>query len=209
MLTDRFGELSAASQAIHAASMGSVAIAIVLLIAPASYHRVAAGGNAEESVLRYTVMMMLPAEGLVALGLVGEAYVTVSMVSGNVTLAIVLSSLAAVGLAVLLYGVPLTVRWRRVALKSLLRRYHHFVTAFGEASSIGLAACLDVGELGAFIVQAARNSLIAVVVTDELHADVRYPLIRYGRAHHHADPVAMASPAVTGVERETAKAVED
>ena len=113
VLTDRFGELSAASQAIHAASMGSVAIAIVLLIAPASYHRIAAGGNAEESVLRYTVMMMLPAEGLIALGLVGEAYVTVNMVSGNVTLAIVLSSLAAVGFAVLLYGVPLTVRWRR------------------------------------------------------------------------------------------------
>lgn len=64
-------------------------------------------------MLRYTVMMMLPAEGLVALGLVGEAYVTVSMVSGNVTLAIVLSSLAAVGFAVLLYGVPLSVRWRR------------------------------------------------------------------------------------------------
>ncbi|MGA9012476.1 MAG: DUF6328 family protein [Acetobacteraceae bacterium] len=113
VLTDRFGELSTASQAIHAASMGSVAIAIVLLIAPASYHRIAAGGNAEESVLRYTVMMMLPAEGLVALGLVGEAYVTVSMVSGNVTLAIVLSSLAAIGFAVLLYGVPLTARWRR------------------------------------------------------------------------------------------------
>ena len=33
VLTDRFGELSTASQAIHAASMGSVAIAIVLLIA--------------------------------------------------------------------------------------------------------------------------------------------------------------------------------
>jgi hypothetical protein len=113
VLTDRFGELSAASQAVHMASMGFVAIAIVLLIAPASYHRIAAGGNAEESVLRYTVMMMLPAEGLIALGLVGEAYVTVSMVSGNIILSIVLSSLAAVGFAVLLYGVPLTARWRR------------------------------------------------------------------------------------------------
>ena len=64
-------------------------------------------------MLRYTVGMMLLAEVLIPLGLVDEAYVTVRMVSGNIMLAIVLSSLAAIGFAVLLYGVPLTVRWRR------------------------------------------------------------------------------------------------
>jgi hypothetical protein len=151
-------------------------------------------------VLRYTVGMMLLAEVLIPLGLVDEAYVTVRMVSGNIACCDWLRG-PAVWCAI----------DRALASRVLtsLRCYHHFVTAFGEASSIGLAACLDVCELAAFIVQAARNSLIAVVVTDESHADVRYPLIRYGRPHHHADPVAMASPAVSGVERETAKAVED
>jgi hypothetical protein len=40
-----------------------------MLIAPAAYHRIAAAGNAEEGVLRYAVRLMLPTQGLLALGL--------------------------------------------------------------------------------------------------------------------------------------------
>jgi hypothetical protein len=43
------------------------------LIAPASHHRIAAAGTAEEGVL-------LPAEGMITLGLLGESYVAVSMI---------------------------------------------------------------------------------------------------------------------------------
>lgn len=110
VLTDRFEQLSAASKVVHVASLGIVAIAIVLLIAPAAYHRIAAAGSAEEDVLRYTVAMMLPAEGLIALGLVGESYVAVSMILDSIVLAIALSLAAAIGFAMLLYGVPLAVR---------------------------------------------------------------------------------------------------
>jgi Family of unknown function (DUF6328) len=117
VLTDRFDQLSAASKAMHMASLGFVAIAIVLLIAPAAYHRIAASGNAEEAVLRYTVTMMLPAEGLIALGLVGDGYVTVQMISDSITLAVVLSIAAAVGFAVLLYGVPLAARRSSTSLQ--------------------------------------------------------------------------------------------
>ena len=110
VLTDRFEQLSAASKVVHVASLGIVAIAIVLLIAPAAYHRIAAAGSAGEDVLRYTVAMMLPAEGLIALGLVGESYVAVSMILDSIVLAIALSLAAAIGFAMLLYGVPLAVR---------------------------------------------------------------------------------------------------
>ena len=110
VLTDRFEQLSAASKVVHVASIGIVAIAIVLLIAPAAYHRIAAAGSAGEDVLRYTVAMMLPAEGLIALGLVGESYVAVSMILDSIVLAIALSLAAAIGFAMLLYGVPLAVR---------------------------------------------------------------------------------------------------
>jgi hypothetical protein len=54
--------------------------------------------------------MMLSAEGLIALGLVGESYVAVSMISDSIVLATALSLAAAIGFAVLLYGVPLAVR---------------------------------------------------------------------------------------------------
>ena len=113
--TDRFEQLGAISKVVHMASLGVVAIAIVTLIAPASYHRIAAAGNAEEGVLRYTVAMMLPAEGLIALGLVGESYVAVSMISDSFVPAIALSLAAAIGFAVLLYEVPLAVRGRHVS----------------------------------------------------------------------------------------------
>jgi hypothetical protein len=110
VLTDCFDQLSTASKVVHMASLGVVAIAVVLLIAPAAYHRIVAAGNAEEGVLRYTVAMMLSAEGLIALGLVGESYVAVSMISDSIVLATALSLAAAIGFAVLLYGVPLAVR---------------------------------------------------------------------------------------------------
>lgn len=106
--TSRF--IARASTALQAALpllavVLGVAIAIVLLIAPAAYHRIAAGGNPEESVLRYTAALMLPAEGLIALGLVGEAFVTVNMISGSLLLSIAVAAAAAIGFAILLYGV--------------------------------------------------------------------------------------------------------
>jgi Family of unknown function (DUF6328) len=113
VLTESFRTLSGPSITIHLMSMGLVVIAIVLLIAPATYHRIAAGGNAEEAVLRYTVALMLPAEGLIALALVGEVFVTVRMIAGSSVLAITLGLIAAGGFAGLLYGLPLAARRNR------------------------------------------------------------------------------------------------
>jgi len=113
VLTDSFHSLSATSAAVHLTSMGLVVVAIILLIAPATYHRIAACGNADEAVLRYTVTMMLPAEGLIALGLVGDAYVTVRVITDSFPLAIVLGLTAAVGFFALLYVLPLEARRKR------------------------------------------------------------------------------------------------
>jgi hypothetical protein len=110
VLTDSFGHLPGVSKAVHLLSAGLVAVAIVMLIAPAAYHRIAAEGNAEERVLRYTVRMMLPAVGLLSLGLVGDAYVTVRKISDMPWLALSVSLIALVGFATLLYGIPLAVR---------------------------------------------------------------------------------------------------
>ena len=113
VLTDSFHSLSATSAAVHLTSMRLVVVAIILLIAPATYHRIAASGNADEAVLRYTVTMMLPAEGLIALGLVGDAYVTVRVITDSFPLAIMLGLTAAVGFFALLYALPLAARRKR------------------------------------------------------------------------------------------------
>jgi hypothetical protein len=51
----------------------------------------AAGGTAEESVLRYAVRMMLPAQGLLTLGLVGDTYVTMRLIFESHALAMVVA----------------------------------------------------------------------------------------------------------------------
>ncbi|MBV9247961.1 MAG: hypothetical protein JO227_01765 [Acetobacteraceae bacterium] len=110
VLTEAFTHLPPHARLVHLLSSLLVAATIVMLIAPAAYHRIAAGGEAEERVLRYAVRMMLPAEALLVLGLAGDAYVTVQAVSGNSALALGVSLAALAGFVALLFIVPLSAR---------------------------------------------------------------------------------------------------
>jgi hypothetical protein len=113
VLTESFARLPVILKGMHLASLSVVAVAVVMLIAPAAYHRIAAAGNAEEGVLRYAVRMMLPAQGLLALGLVGDAYVTMRMIFDDQIVAVFVAVVALVAFAALLYGVPLVARGRK------------------------------------------------------------------------------------------------
>ena len=115
VLTQAFGKLGLADRCVHLGSMGAVAVAILLLIAPVSYHRIAAKGAAEPGVLRYCVGVMLVALGLLALGITGDSYVTTHLISGMTWLAIAVGLVAAAGFAAMIYGVPLAARARRHA----------------------------------------------------------------------------------------------
>jgi Family of unknown function (DUF6328) len=113
VLTQAFDRLPAASKGAHLASLGAVAIAVILLIAPAAYHRIAAKGRAEERVLKYTTRMMMCALGLLALGLVGGAYVTVRKITEMPQLALSIAVVALIGFAAMLYLIPLYTRVQR------------------------------------------------------------------------------------------------
>jgi hypothetical protein len=115
ILTASFGALPDILKGIHTASLGLVAAAVVMLIAPAAYHRIAAAGNAEEGVLRYAVRLMLVAQGFLAVGLIGDAYVTMQMVFGIRLLAISVAVIALVMFGTLLYLLPLAARAARSA----------------------------------------------------------------------------------------------
>ncbi len=113
VLAEEFARLPATSRYVHLMSIAVVAIAVIMLIAPVTYHRIVAQGNAEEGVLTYAVRMMIPAEGLIALGLIGDAYVTVRMISGSLIVALSTASAALVAFTTLLYVVPLVARRAR------------------------------------------------------------------------------------------------
>jgi len=110
VLTDSFNHIGVEAKAAHLASLMVIIVAIVMLIAPAAYHRIAAGGDANDAVLRYIVRMMLPAEGLIVLGLVGDAYVTVWMIAGSQILAIAVGLAALACFITLIYVLPLMAR---------------------------------------------------------------------------------------------------
>lgn len=107
VLTATFSHLPVVLKSIHLAGLGVVAMAVMMLIAPAAYHRIASAGKADERVLRYAIRMMLPAQGLIAVGLIGEAYITTRIVFASQFLAISIAAIASVMFATLLYVMPL------------------------------------------------------------------------------------------------------
>jgi len=94
MLTDRFDRLPELSRAIHVASLFLIAVAVVLLIAPAAYHRLAAHGEAREDVDEFGARSVLGALLPLALGLIGDLYVVAEMHFRSQALAIGLPVLA-------------------------------------------------------------------------------------------------------------------
>ena len=110
VLTDSFARLTPTSQLVHLVSLGLVALSVIMLIAPVPYHRIAARGNAEPGVLRYTVAMMLPALGVLTLGMVGDAYVTIRVITQSQIAALIVSGAALLVFVTLLYALPLMAR---------------------------------------------------------------------------------------------------
>ena len=75
-LTDGFASLSEAAKLVHFASLCCVALSIILLMAPAAYHRIVARGEDQPDVERFGSAVMLASLVPLALGLTGDFYVT-------------------------------------------------------------------------------------------------------------------------------------
>jgi hypothetical protein len=97
VLTESFERLPPLSKYIHLAALGLNALAIVLLMTPAAYHRLVERGEETEHFHRFASRMLVAALVPLALGLAGDVYVVVqkvtesqlvSVVSGLVILAI-------------------------------------------------------------------------------------------------------------------------
>ena len=112
VLTQSFETLPELSRAIHAVSLGLVALAVMLLMAPAAYHRIVYAGEDTQDMHRVGSALMTAATAPLALGLAGDIYVVIGKIIGPAT------GLAAgvFGLLVLLglwYGYPLAVAFLR------------------------------------------------------------------------------------------------
>lgn len=109
VLTQAFERLPALSQGIHAASLGLVAVSVMLLMAPAAFHRIVFAGEASPDMYRIGSNLITAATVPLALGLVGDLYVVVAKIAGTATGAIGAAA-AALLLGGLWYAVPIAAR---------------------------------------------------------------------------------------------------
>ena len=108
-LTKSFAALPQVTQIVNTAALGCLVVAMVLLMMPAPYHRLAADGEAIPRVERVAERLILGALPFVALGVSGDVYVVCSVALGG-TAAAAAAVVCAAGMLALWFGVPLYAR---------------------------------------------------------------------------------------------------
>ena len=89
------------------ASLFLVALSVVLLMAPAAYHRIVYAGEDSQDMHRVGSALVTAATVPLALGLVGEVYVVITKTMGSPTAGMIAATLALVLLIGLWYAYPL------------------------------------------------------------------------------------------------------
>jgi hypothetical protein len=82
-----FAQIPRAWQIIHFVSLLATTVSIVLLIAPAAYHRLAEAGEDTEHFLTVASRLLLTALVFLAPGMAGDLFVVIAKVSGSATAA--------------------------------------------------------------------------------------------------------------------------
>jgi hypothetical protein len=110
MLTDGFGALSFASRLVHALALGCIALAVILLMAPAAFHRISFGGENTEDFYHLGSGLVIAAAVPLAGGIVGDLYVAVAKAFDAPPAGVAAAVVAAVVLAGLWFVQPLLLR---------------------------------------------------------------------------------------------------
>ncbi len=113
VLSDAFERLTPSVRLVHGAALGCIALSIILLIAPAAYHRIAYGGEDAPSFHRTGSRLVTLATLPLALGLSSDVFVVGTRIAQSTSVAVA----AALGVFALLAGcwlvLPLVARRRR------------------------------------------------------------------------------------------------
>jgi len=112
VLTEAFGELDGSTKIVHAAALCCVVLAMILLMAPAAFHRIAYGGDNTEAFYRVGSRLVVGAALPLALGITLDLYVAVTR-AFETRLPALLTALGTGLVLVFLWGVqPLLLRAR-------------------------------------------------------------------------------------------------
>ena len=112
-LTASFEQLPPTAKLVHLACLACVALSILLLMAPAAYHRLAASGEDRPDVEQFGKVVVLTSLLPLALGLSGEFYVVIRKVGDAETPAIATMLVVLALFLGLWFAYPLAARARR------------------------------------------------------------------------------------------------
>ncbi len=105
-----FDDLPELSKLVHAAALGFLALAVILLMAPAAYHRIVFAGEDSEDMHKKGSWMVGWATLPLALGLSCEVYVALAKIADSALAGAVWAGLALLAFATLWYIYPLLAR---------------------------------------------------------------------------------------------------
>jgi hypothetical protein len=112
-LMEGFDKLPAALKYVHIASLSMVALAIIFLITPASYHRLVERGEETAHFHRFASSMVLASMIPLALGIAGDVYVVLMKVTESQSFSSITSGAILILFYGLWFGLPLYVRGHR------------------------------------------------------------------------------------------------
>ncbi|HVF43770.1 MAG TPA: DUF6328 family protein [Pyrinomonadaceae bacterium] len=113
ILSESFDKLTSATKYVHLASLGLTALAIVLLITPAAYHRMVERGEETEHFHRFASKVLVAALVPLALGMAGDVYVVVQKVTESLLISVVSALVILAIFWELWFGLPLYRRTQR------------------------------------------------------------------------------------------------
>jgi hypothetical protein len=109
VLTLAFEQLPATSRIAHAVSIGFVALAVMLLMAPAAYHRIVYAGEDSEGMHRTGSVLVTVATLPLAIGLAVDIFVVMAKIADSAAVGLAAGGGTLATLLGLWYGYPLAV----------------------------------------------------------------------------------------------------
>jgi hypothetical protein len=110
VMTRAFDQLPAASRGVHAVALCSVAVSLVLLVAPAAFHRIVFDGEDTEQLYRIGSALITAALFPLLLGISADVYVAIERILENGPVAIGAAVATFILLAMFWYVYPLILR---------------------------------------------------------------------------------------------------
>ena len=113
MLSTSFDKIPAVSKIIHSCSLCCIALTIILLMAPAAFHRISYAGEDSEEFHRLGSGFVIVAALPLAAGITGDLYVAIAKAAESPPIAAVCAGVAAAVLIILWYVQPFLLRTAR------------------------------------------------------------------------------------------------